>query len=222
MPNQFVPVDGAPKNKLLAALPAFDRERVKRYFSELKTPAGETLCELESRLDYADFPTTSIISVRHVANDGASIEVATIGNEGVVGLSLILSRGSTRNRVVVQNDGHVYRLKREILQDELNRGGAMQHLLLQFTRALLTLICQMAVRNRRHSIDQQVCRRLLMSLDRLTSDKLTMTHETLANMLGVRREYDRLPRPHALRIDSTPLERGAAHSWTDRSKWEIA
>jgi CRP-like cAMP-binding protein len=188
MSSQVVPAVGAPQNTLLAALPAFDWERVKRYLSVLETSAGETLCELESRLDYAYFPTTSIISVRHVANDGGSTEVATIGNEGLVGVSVILGGGTTANRVVVQNDGHVYRLKREILQDEFNRGGVMQHLLLRFTHALLAQISQMAACNRRHSIDQQVCRWLLTSLDRLASDELTMTHEMLANTLGVRRE----------------------------------
>jgi CRP-like cAMP-binding protein len=188
MSSRFIPAVGDPQNKLLAGLPAFDWKRVKRYLSVLETPAGETLCELESRLDYAYFPTTSIISVRDVANDGASTEVATIGNEGVVGVSLILGGGITANRVVVQSDGQVYRLKREILQEEFSRGGAMQHLLLRFTHALLAQISQMAVCNRRHSIDQQVCRWLLMSLDRLASNELTMTHEMLANTLGVRRE----------------------------------
>lgn len=123
MSSHFVPAVGAPQNRLLAALPASDWKRVKRYLSVLETAARETLCELESRLDYAYFPTTSIISVRHVANDGASTEVATIGNEGVVGVSLIMGGGTTANRVVVQNDGEVYRLKREILQDEFSRGG---------------------------------------------------------------------------------------------------
>ena len=188
MSSHFVPAVGAPQNTLLAALPAFDWKRVERYLSVLETSAGETLCELESRLDYAYFPTTSIISVRHVANDGDSTEVATIGNEGVVGVSLIMGGGTTANRVVVQNDGQVYRLKREILQDEFSRGGAMQHLLLWFTRALLAQISQMAACNRRHSIDQQVCRWLLTSLDRLQSSELAMTHEMLANTLGVRRE----------------------------------
>ncbi len=188
MSSQFVPAAGAPQNRLLAALPAFDWKRVERYVSVLETPARETLCELESRLDYAYFPITSIISVRNVANDGASTEVAAIGNEGVVGVSLIMGGRTTANRMVVQNDGKVYRMKREIFQDEFSRGAALQHLLLRFTHALLAQISQTAVCNRHHSIDQQVCRWLLMSLDRLASDDLTMTHEMLANTLGVRRE----------------------------------
>ena len=188
MSSNLVPGGGALLNKLLAALPVSDWMRIKRYLSVLETPAGETLCELESRLDYAYFPTTSIISIRHVADDGGSTEVATIGNEGLVGVSLVMGGGTTANRVVVQNDGQVYRLKREILQDEFSRGGAMQHVLLRFTHALLTQISQMAACNRRHSIDQQLCRWLLISLDRLASDELTMTHEMLANTLGVRRE----------------------------------
>jgi CRP-like cAMP-binding protein len=266
MSNNFVPVVGAPQNKLLAALPVFDWDRVKRYLSVLEAPAGKTVCEMDSRLDFAYFPTTSIISVRHVTDDGASTEVATIGNEGLVGVTPIMGRAMTMNRMVVQNGGQVCRLKREILQEEFSRGGAMQHLLLRYTLALLTQISQMAVCNQRHSIDQQVCRWLLMSLDRLASDELTMTHEMLANTLGVRREgiteaahklqsagfivyrrgritvldrigveaccceccrvmrreYDWLPRPYAYTVDPTPLEPGAAHSCTERSKLEIA
>lgn len=188
MPSHPVPAAGAPRNRLLAALPAIDWERMERYLSVLDTPVGEILCELESQLDYAYFPITSIASVRCVANDGGSTEVAAIGNEGVVGISLILGGGTSASRVVVQNGGQVYRLKREILQDEFSRGGAVQHVLLRFTHALLSQISQRAACNRRHSIDQQVCRWLLMSLDRLAVNELTMTHEMLANTLGVRRE----------------------------------
>jgi CRP-like cAMP-binding protein len=188
MSSNLLPVAGAPQNKLLAALPASDWKRVKRYLCFLETPAGKTLCELESPLDYAYFPTTSIISILHVAGDGTSTEVATIGNEGLVGVSLFMGVGTAANRVVVQNKGRVYRLEREILQDEFRHGDAMQHLLLRYTHALLTQISQTVVCNRRHSIDQQVCRWLLVSLDRLASVELTMTHELLANSLGVRRE----------------------------------
>ena len=129
MSSDLVPVGGALQNKLLAALPASDWNRVKRDLSFLETPAGKTLCEPGSRLDYAYFPTTSIISIRHVAGDGASTEIAAIGNEGLVGVSLFMGVGTPANRVVVQNKGHVYRLKREILQDEFSRGGAVQQLL---------------------------------------------------------------------------------------------
>jgi len=188
MSSDLVPIGGALQNKLLAALPAADWNRVKRDLSFLETPAGKTLCELGSRLDYAYFPTTSIISIRNVAGDGASTEIAGIGNEGLVGVSLFMGVGAPANRVVVQNKGHVYRLKGEILQDEFSRSGAVQQILLRYTHALLTQISQMGVCNRRHSIVQQLCRWLLLSLDRLDSDELTMTHELLANTLGVRRE----------------------------------
>jgi hypothetical protein len=121
--GHFVPVVGAAQNKLLAALPAFDWKRVKRYLSVLETPAGNTLGELQSRLDSAYFPTTSVISILHVAGDGASTEVATIGNEGLVGVSLFMGVGTPASQVVVQNKGRVYRLDRETLQDEFTRGG---------------------------------------------------------------------------------------------------
>ncbi len=188
MSSNLVPGGGALQNKLLAALPASDWMRLKRDLSILETPAGRSLCELGSRLDYAYFPTTSIISIRHVAGDGASTEIAAIGNEGLVGVSLFMGVGTPANRVVVQNSGHIYYLESGILQDEFSRGGAVQHLLLRYTHALLTQISQTAVCNRRHSLVQQLCRWLLLSLDRLDSDELTMTHELLANTLGVRRE----------------------------------
>lgn len=188
MSSNLVPVSGALHNKLLAALPALDWRRVKRSLSFLETPAGKTLCELESRLDYAYFPTTSIISILQVAGDGAATEIATIGNEGLLGVNLFMGGETPANRMVVQNNGGVYRLKREILQDEFARGGAMQRSLLRYTHALLTQISQTAVCNRHHSIVQQLCRWLLVSLDRLASEQLTMTHEVLANTLGVRRE----------------------------------
>jgi CRP-like cAMP-binding protein len=151
-------------------------------------PANRILCELESRLDYAYFPTTSIISILHVAGDGASTAIAAIGNEGIVGVGLFMGVETPANRLIVQNRGHLYRLKRDILQPEFNRGGAMQHLLLRYTHALLAQISQTAVCNQRHSIVQQLCRWLLLTLDRLAADELTMTHEQLANTLGVRRE----------------------------------
>jgi CRP-like cAMP-binding protein len=188
MSSHLVPVTGAPQNRLLAALPAADWKRVKRYLSVLETPAGRTLCEFGSQLDYAYFPATAIISVLHVARDGASTEIAATGNEGLVGINLFMGVGAPSSRVAVQNTGCIYRLEKEILQDEFNRGGAMQHLLLRYTHALFTVISQTAVCNQRHSIVQQVCRWLLLSLDRLDSDQLIMTHELLANTLGVRRE----------------------------------
>jgi len=161
---------------------------MRRHVSFIEMSAGKTLCELESRVDHAYFPATSIMTVLHVAGDGAMTEIATIGNEGFVGVSLFMGVATLTNRVVVQNKGRAFRLHREILQEEFDRGGALQHLLLRYTHALLTQISQTAVCNRRHSIVQQLCRWLLLSLDRLDSEELTMTHELLASTLGVRRE----------------------------------
>jgi len=183
-----VSVRCALRNKLLAALPEIEWSRVQRHLSIVAAPAGKTLCEPNSRLEYAYFPTTSIISLLHVSADGASTEIAMIGNEGLVGVTLFMDGGTTANRVVVQSKGQIFRLKGEVLQDEFSRGGVMQQLLLRYTQALLTQISQTAVCNRRHSIDQQLCRWILLSLDRLDSEELTMTHELLANTLGVRRE----------------------------------
>ena len=186
--SDVVPVGYAPRNKLLAALPVAEWKRVQPYLSSFEAPAGKTLCEPESALDYVYFPTTAIISLLHVAADGASTEIATIGNEDLVGVTVFLGGGRIANRVVVQIKGQIYRLKSELLKEEFNRAGAMQDLLLRYTHALMRQISQTAVCNRRHSIDQQFCRWLLLSLDRLASDELTMTHEQLANTLGVRRE----------------------------------
>ncbi len=176
------------QNKLLAALPESEWNRLRRYLLPLDAPAGKTLCEPNSQLEYAYFPTSAIISLLHVAADGASTEVAMIGNEGLAGVTLVMGGGTTTNRVMVQSRGQIYRLRSDVLREEFARGGALQQQLLRFTNALLTQISQAAVCNRRHSIDQQLCRWLLLSLDRLESDELTMTHEVLANTLGVRRE----------------------------------
>jgi CRP-like cAMP-binding protein len=179
---------GVRQNKLLAALPGVDRKRMERHLSLVQARAGKTLYESRTPFRYAYFPTTSIISIVHEAPDGASTEIGTVGNEGLIGVTAFLGGGPTVNRVVVQTEGQLYRVPSEILREEFNRGGVVQHLLLRYTQALLRQIAQMAVCNRRHSIDQQLCRWILQSLDRLSSEELTMTHEMLANMLGVRRE----------------------------------
>ena len=134
------------------------------------------------------FPTTCIVSLLYVMEDGASAEIAVVGNEGIVGVSLFMGGESTTSRAVVQSAGHAYRLKGQLLKDAFFRAGPMQHLLLRYTQALLTQMAQTAVCNRHHSVDQQLCRWLLLSLDRLPSNELTMTQELIANMLGVRRE----------------------------------
>lgn len=181
-------VQSAFQNKLLAALPELDWLRVRRHFSLMDVQAGKTLYEARVPLRFAFFPTTSIISIQNAVADGASTEVCTIGNEGLVGVTAMLGAAATSNRVVVQSGGHGYRIKIDDLKAEFNRGGAMQQLLLRYTLTLIRQICQAALCNQHHSIDQQLCRWLLMSLDRVGSDDLTMTHEILANTLGVRRE----------------------------------
>jgi CRP-like cAMP-binding protein len=176
------------QNKLLAALPDVQWQRLHRDLEPIEMTLGSTLCESGGPLAHGYFPATSIFSLVYATADGASTEVASIGSEGLVGVALVLGGETTPNRIVVQRRGWAYRVTREILAEEFARGGAIQYLLLRYTQALLTLIGQTAVCNRRHSIDQQLCRWLLTNLDRFASQELTMTHELLANMFGVRRE----------------------------------
>ncbi len=149
---------------------------------------GDVLYEPGVKLRHVYFPTTSIVSLLYVMEDGASAEIAIVGNEGILGISLFMGGDTTPSRAVVQSAGHAYRLKSELMKSEFERFGSTMHLLLRYTQALITQMAQTAVCNRHHSIDQQLCRWLLLSLDRLASNELTMTQELIANMLGVRRE----------------------------------
>jgi CRP-like cAMP-binding protein len=176
------------ENSLLAALSDVEWERLRPKLAPVFLPLGEAVYEAGAQLDHVYFPTNSIVSLLYVMADGASAEIAVVGNEGLVGVALFMGGESTPSRAVVQSAGWAYRLKGQLLKEEFERGGAMQHLLLRYTQALLTQMAQTAVCNRHHSIDQQLCRWLLLSLDRLASDELTMTQELIANMLGVRRE----------------------------------
>jgi CRP-like cAMP-binding protein len=151
-------------------------------------PLGEVIYESGGQLKHVYFPTTSIVSLLYVMEDGASAEIAVVGNEGILGISLFMGGETTPSRAVVQSAGHGYRLKSDLLKAEFSRGGPVMRLLLRYTQALITQMAQTAVCNRHHSIEQQLCRWLLLSLDRLTSNKLEMTQELIANMLGVRRE----------------------------------
>jgi CRP-like cAMP-binding protein len=151
-------------------------------------PLGETVCEPGIQMRHVYFPTTCIVSLLYVMEDGASAEIAVVGNEGIVGVSLFMGGETTTSRAVVQSAGHAYQLKGQLLKDAFFRAGPMQRLLLRYTQALLTQMAQTAVCNRHHTVDQQLCRWLLLSLDRLPSNELTMTQELIANMLGVRRE----------------------------------
>jgi CRP-like cAMP-binding protein len=176
------------QNRLLAVLPAAEGERLYPHLELVPMPLGGVVYESGSRLDHVYFPTNSIVSLLYVMADGASAEIAVVGNEGLVGVALFMGGETTPSRAIVQSAGHAYRLKSHLLKQEFTRAGAMQHLLLRYTQALLTQMAQTAVCNRHHSVDQQLCRWLLLSLDRLPSNELTMTQELIANMLGVRRE----------------------------------
>ena len=176
------------QNHLLAALPASDYERLASHLELIPMNLGDVLYESGARLRYVYFPTTSIVSLLYVMEDGASAEIAIVGNEGILGISLFMGGDTTPSRAVVQSAGHGFRLKAELLKNEFGRFGPTMHLLLRYTQALITQMAQTAVCNRHHSVDQQLCRWLLLSLDRLASNELSMTQELIANMLGVRRE----------------------------------
>jgi CRP-like cAMP-binding protein len=176
------------QNHLLAALPEEESARLLPHLELVPMPLGETVCESGIQMPYVYFPTTCIVSLLYVMEDGASAEIAVVGNEGIVGVSLFMGGETTTSRAVVQSTGHAYRLKGQLLKDAFFRAGPMQRLLLRYTQALLTQMAQTAVCNRHHSVDQQLCRWLLLSLDRLPSNELIMTQELIANMLGVRRE----------------------------------
>jgi CRP-like cAMP-binding protein len=181
------PVDPA-RNRILAALPAAERERVYPLLELVQMPLGKVLYESGSRLDHVYFPASAIVSLLYVMADGASAEIAVVGNDGMVGVALFMGGETTPSRAVVQSAGVAYRLAGKALKEEFRRGGSMQNLLLRYTQALLTQMAQTAVCNRHHSVDQQLCRWLLLSLDRLASNELKMTQELISNMLGVRRE----------------------------------
>ena len=176
------------QNHLLDALPGSDYERVASHLELVPLRLGDVLYESGVKLRHVYFPTTAIISLLYVMEDGASAEIAVVGNEGILGISLFMGGNTTPSRAIVQSAGHAFRLKAELLKDELERHGPTMHLLLRYTQALITQMAQTAVCNRHHSVDQQLCRWLLLSLDRLASNELSMTQELIANMLGVRRE----------------------------------
>ena len=176
------------QNHLLAALPQQEYARLLPDLDLVPMPLGEVLYEPGTQMRHVYFPTSCIVSLLYVMEDGASAEIAVVGNEGIVGVSLFMGGESTTSRAVVQSAGHAYRLKGQLLKDEFYRAGPVQQLLLRYTQALLTQMAQTAVCNRHHTVDQQLCRWLLLSLDRLPSSDLTMTQELIANMLGVRRE----------------------------------
>ena len=180
--------DDPRQNELLAALPTAEWERWLSQLEAVEMPLGKVLYESGSKMTHVYFPTTSIVSLLYVMEDGASAEIAVVGHEGIVGISLFMGGSSTPSRAVVQSAGLGYRLQASLMMQEFNRAGPVLHLLLRYTQALITQMAQTAVCNRLHSLDQQLCRWLLLSLDRLKSNDLVMTQELIANMLGVRRE----------------------------------
>ena len=176
------------KNHLLAALAGQEWQRWQPLLEHVELPLGHVLYESGKTLSHVYFPTTSIVSLLYMLENGSSAEIAVVGNEGLVGVSLFMGGGSTPSRAVVQSAGHGFRLKASDMKKEFDRGGPVLHLLLRYTQALITQMSQTAVCNRHHSLDQQLSRWLLLSLDRLDSNELVMTQELIANMLGVRRE----------------------------------
>ncbi len=176
------------QNHLLAALPADVQQRLFGRLELVPLPLGKVLYESGDALRHVYFPTDSIVSLLYVMESGASAEISVVGNEGLIGVALFMGGESTPSRAIVQSAGSAYRLRGQLLKDEFNRHGMLLQLMLRYTQALLTQMAQTAVCNRHHSIDQQLCRWLLLSLDRLPSNQLTMTQELIANMLGVRRE----------------------------------
>jgi len=182
------PVPDPKANHLLGALPLADLQRWLPDLEAVEMPLGHVLYESGRTLSHVYFPTTAIVSLLYVMENGASAEIAVVGNEGVVGISLFMGGESTPSRAVVQSAGHGLRLKAHVVKLGFEKAGPVMHLLLRYTQALITQMAQTAVCNRHHSLDQQLCRWLLLSLDRLQGSELVMTQELIANMLGVRRE----------------------------------
>lgn len=176
------------QNHLLAALPAEIFERLSPNLELITMPLGEVLYESGGQLQHVYFPTTSIVSLHYIMENGASSEIAGVGNEGVLGISLFMGGNTTPSLATVQTAGHGYRLKVRLMMEEFDRAGPMMRLMLRYTQALITQMSQTAVCNRHHTVEQQLCRWLMLTLDRLPSNEMTMTQELIASMLGVRRE----------------------------------
>jgi CRP-like cAMP-binding protein len=189
MVESSTPESSSPKgNRLLAALPHETYEKLLPFLEPVSLPLGMALYESGGAQGYVYFPTSSIVSLLYVLENGSSAEIAVTGCEGLVGIALFMGGETTPSRAVVQSAGHGYRLRAAVLKKEFENGGALQLLLLRYTQALITQMTQTAVCNRHHAVDQQLCRWLLLSLDRLPANELVMTQELIANMLGVRRE----------------------------------
>ncbi|HLL72872.1 MAG TPA: Crp/Fnr family transcriptional regulator [Pyrinomonadaceae bacterium] len=177
-----------PENRLLAALPAEDYQRLLPELQPVTFSLGEVLYESQGRMEHVYFPTSSHISLLYTMIDGSTAEVGLVGNEGLVGIALFMGGDTTPNRAIVQGAGDAYKMKAWVMQEEFKRGGTLQYVLLRYTQALITQISQTAVCNRLHTTEQRLCRWILMTHDRTQTDQLDMTHEFIANMLGIQRE----------------------------------
>ncbi len=219
--------DSPKQNHLLAALPVADFERLAPHLELVPMLLGESLYEPGTRLQHVYFPTTAIVSLLYIIESGLSAEIAGVGNEGILGISLFMGGESTPSSAVVQTAGHGFRLKAELLKIEFGRFGPTMHLLLRYTQALITQMAQTAACNRHHSIAQQLCRWLLLTLDRLPSSELIMTQDLIAAALGVRREsiteaaaklqragFVRYRRGHIAVLERSGLEAGACECYT--------
>lgn len=212
-------LQGPNQNHLLASLPKAEFERIAPYLERVDMPLGEVLYESGGQLQHVYFPTTSIVSLHYMTESGASAEMAGVGHEGVLGVSLFLGGNTTPSWATVSTGGSGYRLKGRLMMEEFNRAGPFMRLMLRYTQSLMTQMSQTAVCNRHHSVDQQLCRWLLSTLDRLTSNELTLTQELIASKIGVRREgitaaagelqqggYIRYRRGHITVLDRVGLE----------------
>lgn len=175
-------------NHLLAGITDEEMARLLSNLQPVSLPLGKVIYESDEKLDYIYFPTTAIISLLYIMENGATAEIGVVGNDGLIGIAIFMGGDTTPNRAVVQSAGRAFKMKAQVMKNEFTRGGRFHNLCLRYTQALITQISQTAVCNRLHSVDQQLCRWLLLSHDRLPSDRLIMTHDLIANMLGVRRE----------------------------------
>ncbi|MBG9389285.1 Crp/Fnr family transcriptional regulator [Caenimonas aquaedulcis] len=196
------------QNHLLAAFPTAEYERLSPGLELVPMVLGQVLSESGGVMQHVYFPTTCIVSLLYVLEDGSSAEIGVVGNEGIVGISLFMGGQTTPSRAVVRSAGHAYRLKASLLQQEFNRAGPVMHILLRYTQSLITQMTQTAVCNRHHSVEQQLCRALLVSLDRMSGNSLTMTQELIASLLGVRREGVTEAAGHLQRLGLIRYSRG--------------
>lgn len=209
------------ENRLLAALPKEIYKRLLPSLEYVSFDLGEVVYESGGQMTHVYFPTSSIVSLLYLMTNGSTAEIGVVGYEGIVGIALFLGGDTTPNRAVVQSGGNAYRMKAEVLRKEFERGGELQFLLLRYTQALLTQISQTAVCNRLHTVEQQLCRWLLLSHDRLRSDRLVMTQDLISNMLGVRREGVTVAARHLKDRGLISYVRGTI-TMLDRTKLETA